>query len=182
MTAADEITYVDAAPAIPTHLGTDAAHVHHRDTDRCLRAPDGVACPTPAELRAEVERLRAWRKDILDEGFGYDDSEESATEVLEYVSVWRAVASGTDDRVRDLEAEVGRLRGLQVEHIEEGLAGSDALVEALVRAESAEAERDALQQQVVDVLVLLPDHYPECVCVRCEIRATLAPSTEGDRS
>ena len=109
MTSTDRITYVDAAPTIPGHLGTDAPHVHHRGSDACLRAPDGVACPTPAELRAEVERLTS------------------------VVDVLRAV--------RDVKAW---------------------------EAESATAERDALQQQVANVQALADEwDLNDCPCDCC---------------
>ena len=122
------ITYVNDLPKIPTHLGTDAPHVHHRDTDECLRAPDGVACPTPADLRAEVERLTS------------------------VVDVLRAV--------RDVKAW---------------------------EAESAEAERDALQQQVDAVRAIAKEWYaagdgPHGGPLLDILDGPVFPPTEGDRS
>lgn len=103
MNAAD-IVYVDHDPLIPTHLGTDAPHVHVRSTDRCLRRPEGVECLSPAELRAEVERLR--------------DPRRIGSKVWDEV-----LATIGDDLIESMKA----------------------------RAESAEAERDALQQRLDNV-------------------------------
>lgn len=141
MSAADEITYVDAAPAIPGHLGTDAPHVHARQSDECLRAPEGERCLSGAELRAEVEALR-----------------------------------------RDRE---GLQRGLRV-------AARNRMA-ATERAEFAEAERDALQQQVANAdrfarsrataAWALGRHDEERTWLDLLILLDpLAPSTEGDRS
>lgn len=142
---ADEITYVDRHPAIPGHLGTDAPHVHHRGSDRCLRAPDGVACPTLAELRAEVERLE--ERALGDGQCCWDVCNGGACESCPGCCAGWCVnghdfSPGDWENVLDAESRE-RWWGVAREHN----AGIDA---ALRRAESAEAERDALQRQVAN--------------------------------
>ena len=48
---------------------------------------------------AEVERLRDWRRELLDAGFGYDDSDENAAEVLQCQPGWRAEADDAQIRL-----------------------------------------------------------------------------------
>ena len=130
MTDDDRITYVDRDPVIPTHLGTDAPHVHHRGSDRCLRAPDGVPCPTPAELRAEVERLTGVIADRLGEYALFGRSKDGDSTL-------------TGDLAADMGAYAQRLKAQR----------DDAIARALAFA----AERDALQQQVANVQALADD-------------------------
>ena len=127
------ITYVTRYPLHPSHLDTDAPHVHHRGSDKCLRAPDGEHCPTPAELRAEVERLTS------------------------VVDVLRAVRA-----VRDVKAW---------------------------EAESATAERDALQQQVARVetfrretLAALPEQYTTVAHATAIVLRDLGAALGGRRT
>lgn len=122
MTAADEITYVPQ-PAIPGHLGTDAAHVHARQSDECLRAPEGVVCLSGAELRVEVEDLR-------------------------YEAALRDnLVSAYEDRALSAEAERDALQ--QQVQVDRG-----AYLDLLRERDQERAKRRCLQQQVANVQAL----------------------------
>ena len=64
------------------------------------------------ELEAENKRLKTWRAALLDEVFGYDDSEDSAAEVLECAPMWLAEASADRQEVEQLQATIARVEAL----------------------------------------------------------------------
>lgn len=136
---AREVVYVDHDPLIPSHLGTDAPHVHVRSSDRCLRNEGGVECPTPEELRvrvaaleAEVERLR--RRYAPLEGLRVEVGQ--ALGVGSTAKVWRHGRLIFDGHDRSASLTV--------------VAERDA---AIVRAEAAEARLDAVRALAVPLML-----------------------------
>ena len=70
------------------HDGRIVRHLLSDEADRNGKFIAHARDDVPA-LVAEVRRLREWRRRLLDEGYGFEDTEESAAEVLEWALTWR---------------------------------------------------------------------------------------------
>ena len=147
------ITYVNDLPDVPGHLRTDAPHVHHRESDTCLRVPDGEHCPTPAELRAEVERLHR----LVGASTTWTREAYAARDALAQAA-WDAMTALGQDTDGDttpaaLIAGMGH-QGLARVLVQ--FAGQARLDydESLEESTKLEAERDALQQRAAKLQAL----------------------------